>query len=125
MFRPVEQDIRHSAVGDLIRRHLEISGESQTAFARRAGVSEGAISGYLSGTEVKGWFQGTQLEDLARAMKISPHDLARARVEDLGYNVSEQPFSPHESLLLGMLRNADSDEERDRVVKIIAAALGD
>lgn len=122
--RNVEQDIRHSAVGDLIRRHLELSGETQQAFALRAGVSEGAVSGYLSGREATGWFQDGYLEKLAKALRITPDELAAARVKDLGYQVTEREFSPQETLLLGMLRDAD-DAERDRVLRIIRAALDD
>lgn len=120
----MEQDIKHSAVGDLIRRHLELTGETQTAFARRAGISEGSVSGYLSGRENSGWFQAGHLDKLARALGVAPDDVAMARVRDLGYHVTEREFSPHESLMLGMLREV-SDEERDRLLRIIRAALGD
>lgn len=120
----MEQDIKHSAVGELIRRHLDLSGETQTAFAKRAGISEGAVSGYVSGQENRGWFKDGHLEKIAKALGVSADDLAMARVEDLGYRVTEREFSPHETLMIGMLRDADTDAERDRVLKIIAAALG-
>ena len=120
----MEQEIKHSAVGDLIRRHLELSGESQTAFAARAGVSEGAVSGYLSGREVSSWFHDGHLEKLAKALGVSPDDVAMARVQDLGYHVSERQFSPHETLLLGMLEGAD-EADRDRALRIMKAALDD
>lgn len=120
----MEQDIKHSSVGDLIRRHLELTGETQTAFARRAGISEGSVSGYLSGREAASWFKKGHLEMLAKALDITPDDLAMAKVKDLGYLVDEREFSPHESLMLGMLREV-SEDERDRLLRIIRAALGD
>lgn len=120
----MEQAIRNSALGDLIRRYLELSGETQTAFARRAGVSEGAISGYLSGREDRSWFKDGHLEKIAKALGVDPAEVALARVQDLGYRVTEREFSPHETLMVGMLRDAD-DAERDRILRIIRAALDD
>ncbi len=120
----VETDIKRSALGDLIRRHLALTGETQGAFARRAGVSEGAVSGYLSGRQATSWFQEGHLEKLARALGVSPDEIALARVEDLGYHVTERSFSPQETLVLAMLRDAD-EAERERVIRIIRAVLGD
>lgn len=120
----MEHELKRSALGDLIRRHLALSGETQGAFARRAGISEGAVSGYLSGREATSWFHEGHLEKLARALNVHPDEVAMARVQDLGYSISEREFSPHEALVLGMLRDAD-EAERDRIVRIIRAALGE
>lgn len=120
----MEISIKHSAVGDLIRRHLDLNQISQSAFAKKAGMSEGSISAYLSGAESKGWFRDGHLEKLSSALGLDPRDVALARVADLGYQIDERPFSPQESILLGMLRDATEDD-RDRVLRIIRAAIDD
>lgn len=118
----MESTIKHSALGDLIRRHLELTNETQGSFAKRAGLSEGTVSNYLSGRDVSSWPKQGGIEKIASALGIPPDLVAVAVVTDLGYQVTEQEFSPHESLVIGMMRNAD-EAERDRVVKIIRAAL--
>lgn len=119
-----EKKSQKSALGGLISRRLAATGETQGDFATRAGISKGAVSGYVSGAQRAGWFKTGQLERLAAALDLTPSQVALARIADLGYLVTEEPFSEHETIALAMIREVD-DAEKDRILRVIRAAMRD